>query len=291
MLRSASWVIRPTDQNDRHLVRGLLEGARWRHQHLDWASALSLLDREPSLMAEENGLPVGYLACPPEPAHVGWIRVFAAASGYRVEDVWTALLDEAVERARSLGIERLAGLILSPWLEPLLADSGFDRNNAVIFMAWEGDLPDETPSSPVELRPLATSDVDEVAELDHRAFQPIWRHSPEAIHLALDQSSYAQVAVLDGEIIGYQICTATAFGAHLARLAVDPSAQHQGLGKILVSDVLRTFFARGFGRVTVNTQADNLTSQALYHHLGFEETGQSFQVLERDLMMEEEVKG
>ncbi len=155
-------------------------------------------------------------------------------------------------------------------------------------MAWETDLPEETPESPVELRSLAPSDVEAVAAVDHRAFQPIWRHSVEALHLALEQSTYARVASIDGEIVGYQICTATAFGAHLARLAVDPAAQHQGLGKILVTDVLRTFSERGYGRVTVNTQADNLSSQALYKHLGFEETGQVFPVFELALEGETE---
>ncbi len=283
MQRSDSWVIRATDLNDRDLVRGLIEGARWRHQHLDWSNALSLLDHQPFLIAEEHGLPVGCLACPPDPPAVSWVRVFAAASGYRVEDVWSTLWEAVAQEAGDIGIERAAALSLHPWMEPLLTDSGFTQNNAVLFMAWETDLPEAAPAGPAKLRELTPSDVEAVALVDHRAFQPIWRHSIEALHLALDQSSYSKVAEIDDQIVAYQICTATAFGAHLARLAVDPGAQHQGLGRVLVTDVLRTFSERGYGRVTVNTQADNLTSQALYKHLGFHETGQVFPVFERIL--------
>ncbi len=281
MQRASSWVVRPTDLNDRDLVRGLIEGARWRHQHLDWANALSLLDEHPFLMVEEHGLPVGCMACPPDPPGVAWIRVFASASGYKLEDVWSALWERVVAEASYFGIEHVAALSLHPWMGPLLTDSDFVQDNAVIFMAWETGLPPQHPHSAAELRDLAPSDVEAVAAVDHRAFQPIWRHSPRALHLALEQSSYARVAVIGGQIVGYQICTATAFGAHLARLAVDPDVQHQGLGRVLVADVLRTFSDRGYGRVTVNTQADNLTSQALYKHLGFQETGQVFPVFER----------
>jgi ribosomal protein S18 acetylase RimI-like enzyme len=280
MQRSASWVIRPADLNDRDLVRGLLDGARWRHQHLDWASALSLLDSQPYLMAEERGLPVGCLACPPDPPGVAWIRVFGSASGYQLEEVWSALWDHVIESAGSMGIERAAALSLHSWLESLLTDCGFVQDNAVLFMAWDAGLPDLPQTPDVKLRDLAPSDIEEVALLDHRAFQPIWRHSPHALHLALEQSSYARVALIDDEIVGYQLCTASAFGAHLARLAVDPGVQHRGLGRLLVADVLHTFTERGYGRVTVNTQADNLSSQALYKHLGFKETGQVFPVFE-----------
>jgi ribosomal protein S18 acetylase RimI-like enzyme len=283
MQRASSWVVRPTDLNDRDLVRGLIEGARWRHQHLDWANALSLLDDHPFLMVEEHGLPVGCMACPPDPPGVAWIRVFASASGYKVEDVWSALWERVVAEAAHFGIERVAALSLHPWMGPLLTGSDFVKDNAVIFMAWETELPPQHSHSSAELRDLAPSDVEAVAAVDHRAFQPIWRHSPRALHLALEQSSYARVALIGGQIVGYQICTATAFGAHLARLAVDPDVQHHGLGRVLVADVLRTFSDRGYGRVTVNTQADNLTSQALYKHLGFHETGQVFPVFERGL--------
>jgi len=283
MQRSSSWIVRPTDLDDRDLVRGLIEGARWRHQHLDWANALSLLDEQPFLIAEEHGLPVGCMACPPDPPGVAWIRVFASASGYQVEEVWSTLWDRVVEAAGHFGIEHVAALSLHPWLEPLLTGSEFIQNNAVLFMSWEADLPEQPPVYPAALRELVPSDIDAVAAVDHRAFQPIWRHSAEALHLALEQSSYAQVAVVDGQIVGYQICTATAFGAHLARLAVDPAVQHQGLGRVLVADALHTFSERGYGQVTVNTQTDNLTSQALYKHMGFQETGQVFPVFECSL--------
>jgi ribosomal-protein-alanine N-acetyltransferase len=283
MPRSDSWTIRPADSDDRDLVRGLIEGARWRQQHLDWASALSLLDFQPFLLAEESGLPVGCLACPPDPSDVSWIRVFASASGYNLDEVWVTLWQQAVREAASRGVKRAAALSLHAWIEPLLTNSGFRETNAVLFMEWDGYYPDDPVPHSGLLRDLAPADVDSVVEVDHRAFPPIWRHSADALQMALEQSSYAQVVTVDDEIVGYQISTATAFGAHLARLAVDPAAQHSGLGKAMVADVLRTFSKRGYGRVTVNTQADNLSSQALYKHLGFNETGQVFPVFELEL--------
>ena len=47
--------------------------------------------------------------------------------------------------------------------------------------------------------------------------------------------------------------------------------------------MLRFFQQRGISLITVNTQADNLRSQRLYHRLGFEVLGPSAPVWTLDL--------
>jgi ribosomal protein S18 acetylase RimI-like enzyme len=88
------------------------------------------------------------------------------------------------------------------------------------------------------------------------------------------------VAEYDTTIVGYQICTAANNGGHLARLAVLPEWQHQGIGSILVMDVQQQFFEQGYDQVTVNTQADNQTSLLLYEKLGFQRTGEAYPLYE-----------
>ena len=79
-------------------------------------------------------------------------------------------------------------------------------------------------------------------------------------------------------MIGYQLSTGTPIGAHLARLAVRPELQGRGLGAALVSDLIERIQNNGGTRVTVNTQADNMSSLALYHKLGFRRTGEQYPV-------------
>jgi ribosomal-protein-alanine N-acetyltransferase len=76
------------------------------------------------------------------------------------------------------------------------------------------------------------------------------------------------------------VTTASPFGAHLARLAVDPAFQHRGIGRALVVDLLGQLRRRGFDSVTLNTQSDNRRSQDLYRGLGFRETGQRYPMFE-----------
>ena len=82
---------------------------------------------------------------------------------------------------------------------------------------------------------------------------------------------------------GYQISTSTPMGGHLARLAVLPENQDHGIGKALLVDLLSQFARRGIVKVTVNTQADNLSSLNLYHKLGFHLTGEEYPVYQLNL--------
>lgn len=278
-----AWKIRPTDEADLDLVLGLLDAARWRHQHLDWASARDFVDSGRCLLATERGLPLACLACPSDPPGVAWIRLFAVASGYRAREVWRIMWPRAADAARQEGTHLVAALSLNRWLPPILTDSGFRETNAVLFLEWSGAHLPDVATAPGRIRRLEESDIPGVLAVDQRAFAPLWRHSEEAILLALAQASLATVVDWDGKLVAYQISTSSPFGSHLARLAVDPAYQHRGIGRALAVSVLDHFKRQGVERVTVNTQQDNLPSQSLYRHLGFRETGQVFPVYQADL--------
>lgn len=278
-----AWKIRPTDEADLDLVLGLLDAARWRHQHLDWADTSDFVESGRCLLATEHGLPLACLACPSDPPGVAWIRLFAVASGYRARQVWHIMWRRAADIARQEGTRLAAALSLNRWLPPILMDSGFRETNAVLFLEWSGTRLPEVGSAPGQIRPLEDKDIPAVLGVDQRAFAPLWRHSEEAILLALAQASLATVVEWDGRLVAYQISTSSPFGSHLARLAVDPACQHRGIGRALAVSVLDHFKRQGVDRVTVNTQQDNRPSQSLYHRLGFRETGQVFPVFEADL--------
>ncbi|MBI3362889.1 MAG: GNAT family N-acetyltransferase, partial [Chloroflexi bacterium] len=65
-------------------------------------------------------------------------------------------------------------------------------------------------------------------------------------------------------------------GAHLARLAVSPDYQGQGIAAALVADAVSYFERSHADRLTVNTQQDNYASLAVYKRLGFAPTGEMF---------------
>ena len=100
------------------------------------------------------------------------------------------------------------------------------------------------------------------------------------------QASYASVAREGSRVLGYQLSTASPLGTHLARLAVRPEAQRRGLGAALVSDLISHIGQSGPSRLTVNTQARNSASLALYRKLRFELTGEHYPVYAVDIPSE-----
>jgi ribosomal protein S18 acetylase RimI-like enzyme len=85
---------------------------------------------------------------------------------------------------------------------------------------------------------------------------------------AREYASHFTLAVQQGRAVGYQLSTTYADGGvHLARLATLPEYRGQRIGTQLVAELIQHFPKR---RITVNTQATNLSSLHLYQRLQFE---------------------
>lgn len=264
-------------------MAGLLSRAKYRHLHLDWYTAYELLDESPSFIALDGDNAVGILACPQDPAGVSWIRYFAVRDGERSEDLWGGLWERCIAIAPDAGIRKIAALVTQDWFIPILKSTGVEQTTEVIFLEWKGDeIQVELPLH-ASLRRMTEYDLDAVASVDKIAFQPIWQHSKRALEAAFHLTAFATVMEVDGRVVAYQMSTASALGAHLARLAVEPEMQAQGLAKALVKHAIKHFQQRGIDRMSVNTQADNQRSQYLYEKLGFTLTGQRFPVFVYDL--------
>jgi len=274
--------IRGAGPQDRGLVDELLVRARWTHQHLDWLGPLELLGDSPFLIASRNGLPVACLACPPDPPEISWLRLFAVRSDLSPAGLWDEMWPRAAVEAKAAGARRAAAMPTAGWLAPLLTRQGFSPTNAVVFLEWRQTRPPTAPRIDA-IREIQLSDLPAILEVDRRSFPPLWRYSRPVLEEALSQATLGTLLERGGSVVGYQISTSSAFGAHLARLAVVPEFQHQGLGSGMVIDLLRQLKTRGYDHVSVNTQSDNEHSLRLYRRLGFRETGQRYTVYEKTL--------
>jgi ribosomal-protein-alanine N-acetyltransferase len=116
---------------------------------------------------------------------------------------------------------------------------------------------------------MIRDDFPRVYEIDQGAFEPIWRISLGHLEFAYQEAFSASVAILRDRIVGYQISTINPQGGHLARLAVDPAFQNQGVGSAILGDVMDRFQRQGVVQVSVNTQTRNQVSLELYHKFGF----------------------
>ncbi len=272
--------LRQTSPDDRYAVDAIVTGASYSHVHLDWLDPVNLAGREPFLIASQDNRPIGVLGCPPDIPGVTWIRVFGASED-QLEITWQSLWNEAVVNLIAKDVQRVAALALEEWFAEILEAAGFVRSNAVIFYELELNAANVIEGSSAEIvQPIRTGDAELVLKLDRKAFEPLWQISDESLSTAMIQASSASFIEKDGVAVGYQITTTSPFGAHLARLAVHPSRQREGLGSALVNDAIESVRKYGLDLLTVNTQENNASSRRLYEKFGFELTGREYPVYE-----------
>lgn len=277
--------LRPAGQDDLSTLTSLFNSPNYIHRHLDWRDALAWLGRQPFWMLEEHGQATGALACIAEPEEVAWVRVFAAAIRSSPDRTWIKLFDPVLEALHpsiksGAGYPAIVSLALRDWYEDLLKRRGFVHHQDIVVFIFDEQPPEAPQIDPlIQVREMAPEDLDAVKNLDRTAFEPIWRLSLDDLRFALKKSSYCTVAEKDGQIIGYTMSSNTSAYAHLARLAIDPRFQGQRLGFALVQDLLDHYInGLDYWGVTLNTQHNNHASLALYHKVGFRETGERFPV-------------
>lgn len=275
-------VVRSATTEDVQRLANLIHFEPHVHRHLDWRPPLDWISYPPYLVAESDGEIVSVLACPPDPPNVAWIRLFAVASRYSLQVAWDNLWPKALEILKTYnGPVMAAAIPLQSWLRRLLESSEFKLTHKVVILEWRpGARLKPRNIYPIIIRPMSLDDLGEVEKIDTEAFGLVWQNSRSGLELAYRQSAIATVAEEDGNLIGYQISTATTMGGHLARLAVNPENQGKGVGHALLGDMLYQFERRGALNVTVNTQNDNLISLSLYQKAGFKRTGEEYPVFQ-----------
>lgn len=274
--------VRAAQETDRLALSNLFHFEPYHFRHLDWKRPLDWLGETPFLIAEQKGRLVAALICPPEPPGVAWIRTFAASGQVRLERVWHGLWQEAYRELQLRETTQIAALCVAPWMQKLLEASGFRQTGSVVVLLWDQTAPLSPPRFPGRPRAMVESDLPEVYQVDKTCFEPLWQNSQAILEMAFRQAIFATVIEGENRIMGYQISTPNPRGGHLARLAVHPQVQGQGIGYALVYDLLQRFSAhhplQGGLQVTVNTQAENTASLAVYQKANFHLTGHPYPV-------------
>lgn len=253
------------------------------HRHLDWRAPLDWLGSPHYWVLADEGRALAALACPQDPPGIAWIRLFVSSSIISETEAWQLLWTTACSHIFAAERPIVAAIAMQPWFESLLLENGFIQQQVILMFEWNAAFytPRPLPRG-VRIRRMSAADLPAVVALDGAAFTPLWRNSFDALQKAHSQAILATVAETDEGLLGYQISTGNPLGAHLARLAVRPDSQGQGIGTALVGDLIQHTKRRGKSRITLNTQGDNQTSQNLYEKIGFIRTGEQYPVLTVD---------
>jgi ribosomal protein S18 acetylase RimI-like enzyme len=274
-------VIRPARKEDYSFIQNFTNSITYLHRHLDWRDTLEWLGRDPFWILEDQQEIQAVLACPPEPSEVAWVRLFAVGMHKSPSRAWNILFDRCLDSLQKLDpVPQVTTLALRDWYEDLIRRSGFKHHQDIVVYLFDTEPPPSLAlPGEFHLREMVINDLPAVGVIDHMAFEPIWRLSSDDLLFAVKKSSFCTVIERGGEIVAYQMSSASSMYAHLARLAVRPDLQGQRLGYALVQHLLDHFLNKGstWG-VTLNTQSNNTASIRLYEKVGFRETGERFPV-------------
>jgi ribosomal-protein-alanine N-acetyltransferase len=276
---SVSQQVRPAQSADHQQIANLMFFEAHMHRHLDWRTPLEWLGSSHYWVADERGRITAALACPQDPPGVAWIRLFTFNSHISGSEVWSPLWMAARAEIASMGGAHVAAIAAKAWFQNILRSSGFEKLQNIVLLEWTSRLLDARPlPSGINIRTMHADDISAITETDAAAFESLWHNSRGALEKAYTQAVCATVAETAGRVIGYQLSTGNPLGAHLARLAVRPEAQGRGVGSALVNDLILRLNPRNMARLSVNTQADNAASLALYRKIGFVHTGEQYPV-------------
>jgi ribosomal protein S18 acetylase RimI-like enzyme len=271
-------IVRPAEQGDRNQLVNIIHFEARVHRHLDWRPPLDWIGHRPFLIALQNNQIIAALACPPDPPGIAWVRVFASGGKSSLEEMWDLLWSGAKTQLLEENTSSIAAIPLQKWFRELIQKKGFQHIHNVIVFAWDNVDKELTPPPPINIREMREDELPIIQEIDEIAFGPIWRNSLDSLNLAFIQARLATVAEDQSGLIGYQISTPTPYGAHLARLAVRPRAQGQGVGYALTRHLQNQLKSQQPIRLSVNTQDHNKASIALYKKAGFIEVNEAYPV-------------
>lgn len=133
---------------------------------------------------------------------------------------------------------------------------------------------------PTELKiePATLADVPQIEALVEAAYQHyIERMGQKPGPMVDDYAEHVRENIVfasrsqGGEIVGLLVLIENADHMLLDNVAVDPSAQGQGLGKQLMNHAEQVTRERGFTEIQLYTHKKMVENQAIYKQIGYEE--------------------
>ncbi|HWC86170.1 MAG TPA: ribosomal protein S18-alanine N-acetyltransferase [Solirubrobacteraceae bacterium] len=123
----------------------------------------------------------------------------------------------------------------------------------------------------ITIRRIGYSDLPQVIAIERRAFPTPWSLAMFVLELS-KPSGVSLAASIDGELVGYLICSRYDDVWHLMNVAVDPSRRRRGVASALLTEMLARA-GLGQGRYTLEVRTSNAGAIELYERFGFSTEG------------------
>ncbi|MFI5279647.1 MAG: ribosomal protein S18-alanine N-acetyltransferase [Gemmatimonadales bacterium] len=122
-------------------------------------------------------------------------------------------------------------------------------------------------------RPLASADLDRVAEIERDTFPDPW--SKRSFAETIEREQVRSVAIDDeeGRLVGYAMSVRAGDEGEILNIAVDERARGHGSGRALLDDLLEDLRNNGVRQVFLEVRRSNEAAIGLYRSAGFHPLG------------------
>lgn len=123
----------------------------------------------------------------------------------------------------------------------------------------------------IVIEKMQTKDIPEVAGIEARVFSMPW--SEQGFADALKQDTIFVTAKQEGQVVGYCGMYCSFEEGEITNVAVLPEAQNHGIGKKIISGLLKASREKNISRIVLEVRASNTPAIRLYEEFGFQKAG------------------
>ena len=124
---------------------------------------------------------------------------------------------------------------------------------------------------PLEIRRLSYADLPQVIAIERRAFPTPWSLAMFVLELS-KPSGICMVALVEGRVVGYLVCSRYDVVWHVMNVAVDPEQRRRGIATAMLEHLFAQADKPG-EQYTLEVRTSNDPAIALYEQFGFESAG------------------
>lgn len=126
------------------------------------------------------------------------------------------------------------------------------------------------PAAAVDIRRLSYADLPQVVAIERRAFTTPWSLAMFVLELS-KTSGICLAAELEGELVGYLICSRYDTIWHVMNVAVDPDRRRRGIATALIGALMERIGPDA--PITLEVRRSNAGAIVLYERFGFRSAG------------------
>jgi ribosomal-protein-alanine N-acetyltransferase len=125
----------------------------------------------------------------------------------------------------------------------------------------------------IKLKQMTDAHIGQVLAIERAVFDSPWTNQMFQQEVRGVFGSYPTVAVVDGQVVGYQVAWFVEDEVHLVNIAVRKGYQERGIGSMLLRRLIEEALEKRKAIITLEVRASNDVARAFYNRFLFQTIG------------------